>query len=287
MRADPRELHDLVLIYPSLNQSYLGKQGEHDGRRWRGGHPLVAWELLVMGTQVQPDLTLDDVVDQQAEYRQHSKSRDPFGFLQPHWRDRRRRLDPAKARLYSGILVLIGLKNLYIRTDLRVDRRGQHGPPIVLCSMDQRLGLDHEAIARLGRGRLRLCWTSPTGTARAAGGCPNAIASRVRAPGPWAPATAARRSALLCCRGGFGVRQTGQPLRVDALGVGWDCLGFFALRARIRLGVLLRELTRMHDDKTERCSRDPSVTVLDLDLAHDTLAMPATGRLIRGAPRLL
>jgi hypothetical protein len=39
-------------------------------------------------------------------------------------------LDPAKARFDSGILVLIGLENVGIRTDLRVDRGGQHRPPI-------------------------------------------------------------------------------------------------------------------------------------------------------------
>jgi hypothetical protein len=64
-------------------------------------------------------------------------------------------------------------------------------------------------------------------------------------------------------------------------------LGCFALRARIRLGLLLRELTRMYDDKTERFIRDASSTVLDLAPAHHTLPMPAAGQLVLGAPRFL
>jgi len=77
-----------------------------------------------MRAQVETDLSLDHAVDQQAEHCQHSQGRDPFGLLQPHGGDRRGILDPAKAGFYRGILVLIGLENIGIRTDLSVDRGG-------------------------------------------------------------------------------------------------------------------------------------------------------------------
>src|SRR5262249_8546277 len=110
---------------------------------------------------------------------------------------------------------------------------------------------------------------------------------RVIAPGAWAATSSALLVALIRCQGGFGIRQAGTPLCLDTLGMVCDHLGFLALRARIRPGLLLRELTRMHHDKTERFPRDPSVAVLDFDLAHDTLPMPAAGWLILCAPRLL
>src|SRR5262249_20128963 len=117
---------------------------------------------------------------------------------------------------------------------------------------------------RLDRGWVRLCWTSPPGTARAAGLCNNAIAYRVIAPGAWVGPSSAFLPALIHCQGGFGIRQAGKPLRLDPRGVVCHRLGFLVLRACIRLGLLLRELTRMYHDKTERCSSDPSVAVLDL-----------------------
>src|SRR5262245_37773844 len=196
-------------------------------------------------------------------------------------------LDPAKAGVHCGILVLIGLENVDIRTGLRGNCGGQHRPPLALFSIGQRLDLDHEAIARLGRGRVRLGWTSPTGTVRAASVGHNAIAYRMIAPGAWAATSSALLLALICCQGGFGIRQAGKPLRLDTLGVVCHRLGFLRLGDGIRLGLLLRELTRMHHDKTERFSSNPSVAVLDLDLAHHTLPMPAAGWLILGAPRLL
>jgi hypothetical protein len=70
MRLDPRELHDLLLIDPQLDQGYLCKQGQHDCRRWGCGQAFVARELLVMHAQVQTDLSLDHAVDEQAQYRQ-------------------------------------------------------------------------------------------------------------------------------------------------------------------------------------------------------------------------
>src|SRR5262245_23386006 len=95
-------------------------------------------------------------------------------------------LDPAQARFYGGILVLIGLENVGIRTDLSADRGGQHGPSVVLFSICQGLDLDHEAIARLHRRWLQLRRPSPMGAARAAGRCHAVITDRMIPPQAWA-----------------------------------------------------------------------------------------------------
>ena len=55
----------------------------------------------------------------------------------------------------------------------------------------------------------------------------------------------------------------------------------------IGLGLLLRQLARMHHDKAQRFLRDPSIAVLDLHLPEHALPMPAAGRFVLGPPRLL
>ena len=85
-----------------------------------------------MRAEIQTDLSLDYVVDQQAQHGQHGQGRNAFGFLQRHGPDRGGVLDPAKARFYRGILVVIGLKNVSIRIGFRVDRGGRALPATVL-----------------------------------------------------------------------------------------------------------------------------------------------------------
>jgi hypothetical protein len=63
--------------------------------------------------------------------------------------------------------------------------------------------------------------------------------------------------------------------------------GFLALAAGIRLRLLVGQLTRMHDHKPECLQGDPAITVLDLDLAHHTVAMPGARRFVLGPSRLL
>ena len=68
---EPIYLGKLLTTYPELDQSYLGKQGQHDRRCGRWGHAFIAWELLIMCTQIQTDLPLDHIVDEQANDREH------------------------------------------------------------------------------------------------------------------------------------------------------------------------------------------------------------------------
>jgi len=71
MGLAPRELRDLGLIDPQLDQGYVCDQGQHHCRRWGGCQAFVAWELPVMRAQGQTALSLDDAVAQQAQHRQH------------------------------------------------------------------------------------------------------------------------------------------------------------------------------------------------------------------------
>jgi hypothetical protein len=182
MGLDTIHLRDLLIIHASLEQSHMGKQGQYH-RCCRGCcHAFVPWNLLVMRAAGQTDLSLDHVVDQQAQHGQHGQGRNAFGLLQPHGTDRGGVLHPAQARFSRGILIVIGLKNVGIRTDLRVDRCGQHRPPRVLFRIGEGLDLSLEPIARRRRGRVRLRWPSPPSTARAAGVCDEVIADGVIPP---------------------------------------------------------------------------------------------------------
>jgi len=53
------------------------------------------------------------------------------------------------------------------------------------------------------------------------------------------------------------------------------------------LGLLLRQLTRMHHDQAHLFLHDPLLTLLHLSLPHDAVPMPAAGRCRLGPPRLL
>jgi hypothetical protein len=64
MGLNPSDLPHYLLIYPSLDQGYVGKQGQHHRCGWRSGQAFVAWELLRMRAQIETDLSLDDAVDQ-------------------------------------------------------------------------------------------------------------------------------------------------------------------------------------------------------------------------------
>ena len=81
MGLDTSDLHDLVLTYPELHVSYLSKQGQHHRCRWGRGRAVVPWDLLILATEGETDLALDDAGDQQAHHCEHRQSGNPFGFL--------------------------------------------------------------------------------------------------------------------------------------------------------------------------------------------------------------
>ena len=157
----------------------------------------------------------------------------------------------------------------------------------LLLRIGQGLNLDRETRARLGWRRVGLGRTSPTGAARAAARCPDAIAERVIPPGARPAPAVARPPALIGGDGGLGIRRAGEPLRLYLPHVVGNGLGFLLLRPRIRLRMLLGQLTRMHHDKAHLFLHDPFITILDLHLPHDALPMPTAGRFRLGPPRFL
>ena len=66
-----------------------------------------------------------------------------------------------------------------------------------------------------------------------------------------------------------------------------DGLRFLRLRSRIGLGLLLRQLTRMDDDKAQALLGNAPITVLHLHLAQHALAMPAARHFVLRPPGLL
>src|SRR5262249_31701100 len=152
-------------------------------------------------------------------------------------------LDPAKSRFDGGIWVLIGLENVGIRTDRSGDRGGQHGPPMVLFSIRQRLDLDHEAIARLHRWWVHLRRTSPPEAAWAARLCHAVIADPMIPPQAWAAPTVALPLPLILGDRRFGIGEAGEPAGLPMPHVVGNGCRFFLLGSGIGLGLLLGQLT--------------------------------------------
>src|SRR4029453_998665 len=144
-----------------------------------------------------------------------------------------------------------------------------------------------EVIARLHRGWPGLRGPSPPHAAPAAGVGYDAIADRMIPPGLGTAASPARPPVLILRDRRFGIRRTGKPASLHALHVLCNSSSFLLLGGGIGLGLLLRQLARMHHHKAERFERYSSVAVLNLHLPAHTLSMPAARRFILGPPRLL
>ena len=86
--------------------------------------------------------------------------------------------------------------------------------------------------------------------------------------------------------GGCGIRLTGKPLGLSLLDVRRDGLGFLRLGGGRGLGLLLRQLARMHHEKAQRFLRHPPIAVLNLYRPADALPMPLAARCVLGPPRL-
>jgi hypothetical protein len=147
--------------------------------------------------------------------------------------------------------------------------------------------LDHKAIAYLRRWRGGLGGPSPPRPPRAAGVGYDAIAHGMIPPGLRPAASPARPPVLILCDGRFGIRLTGKPAGLHVLHVLNDGLSLLRLRSRIGLGLLLRQLTRMHDDKPQLDLRHLALAVLHVHRAVHALAMPAARPFVLRPPRLL
>ena len=127
----------------------------------------------------------------------------------------------------------------------------------------------------------------PPRTTRAAGVGDDAIADGMIPPGLRPAATAAWAPVLVLCNGRCGIRLTSKPASLHVRAVLNDGRRFLRLRSRIRLGLLLHQLTRMDDDKAQAFLRNAPVTVLHLHLAHHALATPAARHFVLRPSRLL
>src|SRR5206468_10884558 len=103
-------------------------------------------------------------------------------------------------------------------------------------------------------------------------------------PGLGPAASPARPPVLLLRNRRCGIRLTDKPAGVHTLHVLGDGARFLGLRAGIRLGLLLGQLTRMHYDKPQVYLRHLARAVLHVHRAVHALAMPAARRFILGPP---
>jgi hypothetical protein len=102
------------------------------------------------------------------------------------------------------------------------------------------------------------------------------------------PAAAPPRSSVLVLRDRrFGIHLTGKPPRLHMREVCNDRFGFFCLRSAICLGLLLRQLARMHDHKAKGLVPYAPVTVCYLHLAEHALPMPAAWGFVLRPTRFL
>lgn len=66
----------------------------------------------------------------------------------------------AKAGFYRGVLLVIRLQNLRVRTHLRSEGRREDGPAVVGLHIGQRFDLRHKTIAGFYGGKVGFGWPS-------------------------------------------------------------------------------------------------------------------------------
>lgn len=272
-----RSLVDVI-----LHEHHGGKQGEHPGCRGHGGQPFSAWEVLVVLAEIPPAWPREDGVDQEANDREHGQRRHPFRLFEPHRTEGGRMLDPAKAGLPGGLLLLIGLEQLGIRTYFRRHRGGQDSPSGSVLGGHHGLWVDHQARAALTRGGL--CLGRPP-SARALFG--NAAGRHTIVPGmltPGAGLAAAPPVAppVVFRHGRRRVGAPGQPPGFDALAVLRAPRRLLGVGSRVCRRCRPGQLARGHAEQSERLAANLSITLFHRHMAYDTLPTPLPWRLPAG-----
>ena len=159
---DTMDLEARRSVHGEVHAHHRRKEGKHHGRRGHGCRAFVAGYLPVMSEEIASNLPLDHCVYEEANDREHGQRGNPLRLFEPHRANGGGILDPAKAWFYGGILLLIGLEYLGIRTHLWLHRGGQDGPPVSVLGGDQRLWVHDQAIADLDLGCLGLRRTAST-----------------------------------------------------------------------------------------------------------------------------
>src|SRR5215211_9138648 len=104
------------------------------------------------------------------------------------------------------------------------------------------------------------------------------------APWAWAASPSTLPPAFILRDGGFGISQTRKLPGLHSLDIIREGLCFLNLGRCIGLRLLLGQLTRMHDHKTQGCLGHLALTVFDLHLSDDALPTPTSTRFILGTP---
>src|SRR5262245_35895346 len=85
--------------------------------------------------------------------------------------------------------------------------------------------------------------------------------------------------------GRLGVSRTGKPAGFHALDGLGHALSLCGLGGGVGTGGLLSSLAGVHDEKTERCDREPSISVCHFHGANDTSPVPVSRRLLTRTAR--
>jgi hypothetical protein len=85
--------------------------------------------------------------------------------------------------------------------------------------------------------------------------------------------------------GRLGIRRTGKPAGFHALDVLGNALSLLSLGGGVGTGCLLSSLAGVHDEKTERFDREPSISVFHWHGANDTRPVPVSRWLLTRTAR--
>ena len=274
------------MVHGEVDTRHGRQEGQHHGCCGECRRTLVAGYVPVVITEIAADLPWDHRLHQSPHDGEHGQRRHPFRFLQPHRTDGGRILDPATAWFHREMLRLIRLEPLDSRTRLGPQRGRQDRPPVRVRGRDHSRCGHAQPIADLDLGHLGLRRTAST---RPLVGRPDGchtIVERMIAPELWPAATPALPPACIVGDGRLSVGRTSKPAGFHALAVRGDALGLFGLGGAVGGGCLRGELTGVHDENTEVCQRESSLSVCHCDPAHDTAPRPAPWGFRSRPPRL-
>ena len=280
MVVDAMDLQANHIIHSKLDPHNRPQESEDHRRRGCSRGPFSAGDLLVMGVEIQADLSLDHGIHEHPHDCQHGQGRNPFGFLQPPWGDSCGILAPANAGCHRDLLFLIGLEYLGICTHVWRHCGRQDGPSMRVLGRNQPLWGYGKPIADLDLRCLGLRRAaSLCSFFRDLDGFDPIVQDRV-APRAWAPPPPPLATAFVFCYGCLRGSGTGKPPCFHMLDVLGDTLGLLGLRCGIRHSSLGGPLAGVHDQKAERGHVEAPVRLLHGHQAGDTLPMPAPWRLL-------
>jgi hypothetical protein len=184
------------------------------------------------------------------------------------------------------MLVVIGLENLGIRTDLSPNWGRQDRPPLLGLALSPALHLHEHSVALLHLRPFCCRRTSPARPSLPLAERLDAIAQGRKTPGPGPAPPDAGGAAFIDRDGRFGVCRTGIRWRRDGLDMRRHLVRFLGGCCGSRLGFPLGQGTRRHDHTPECLLADVTIRGLHVNPAEDTLAPPTAGDLLGPTARV-